>query len=324
MSVRARKSCCCDLIALLAIVISLIVCLCPCPAFARPPIDETDASVLSDKVEFLSGEGFHFEAVNQYRELKEPIPQGVKLAAARSYWALGLTDSARQIWQEMEGKPDLVPQERARFLLGRAILEHQEGNNQEAVRLAQEAIHITAKSQLRSQSLLLLAEALRGLGANEEARRNYEAVVSEGSPELADEARLSMAHMLEDKGLLDQSRKILLAIDRKSNHSAEALKALIDIDTKRQDYASLKLWLNELESVSNGASFEKPRYHYLKIVSELAEANIDEAKESLKAFGNRFPAENSWVVLAKAALSAAEASKTTGPTRKSDGVVPEL
>src|SRR5690606_12410170 len=136
---------------------------------------------------------------------------------------------ARQYWDEALATQNFVGTERERELLGRAILELQEGNYEEARARAERSAAELGPSAIRGQFWLLIAEAMKAQGAFTQAEAYYRRAIEEVSDESRSEAYFLLGETQLRLGLLKEARFSFSAVESRSGFSSRALRRLAEI-----------------------------------------------------------------------------------------------
>ncbi|MCB0360023.1 MAG: hypothetical protein KDD44_10315 [Bdellovibrionales bacterium] len=263
-----------------------------------------ERTMVSSVVE-LARRGEHFQALSRYTELSEQersVADG--LAAARSAWSLGLVGRARDIWDDVFAIEDFRGVERARALLARAILEHQEQQHEPARAFAERGAALLEPSDLRAQFWLLIAESLRSENVLSRAEGYYERAAAEGTGQTKAEALYFLGEVQKGLGRLQEARQTFTSLPLASAFTARALKRLIEIDHTERDYDGVLTWIQEGLS-TYPTSFDEPWVQYTRIKALLALGRYADAQVAQKEFGVKFSEKDRWYLLATAMVEQA-------------------
>lgn len=276
-----------------------------------------DQSVLS--VRELSSHGQHIEALRAYLSKDDvTVTLSDRLSAAKSAWALGLVDRARQYWDEALATRNFVGTERERELLGRAILELQEGNHEEARARGERAISSLPASPVRGQFYLLIAESLRAQGAYSQAEDYYRRAIDEVSPEDRSEAYFLLGESQLKLGLLNEARYSFSEVNSRSKYSSQSLRKLAEIDLSQRNFDGVLMWIAEGREM-NPQEFEEPWVAYAQIYSLLETNQRDAALKELEQFRVRHSERDTWFGLAAAAIESSLAREAAVHGRRKQG-----
>lgn len=250
----------------------------------------------------LAERGLHFEVVTQYHARdKDKISVAELLIIAKSSWALGLVDQARQLWDEVLAHKEFDGTDRARAMLARAILELQENQPEQARRFAELAAATLPASELRGQLWLVIAESLRTQGALSMAEGYYRKAISESSAEANNEARFLLGECQFKLGLTDAARETFVSVNNSSAFSAPAMRRLLEIDLQQRDYENALNWATE--GVRNHPEAFGDAWVQYAIVTSLIELNrLAPAQEEMKRFAAKHSPDNEWFQLAESAI----------------------
>lgn len=263
------------------------------------------SSVAASEIVELSREGRHFEAVVQSMDTGHLPTVSDKLAAAKSAWALGLVDVARSYWDDALAHRDFRDSERSRAVLARAIMELQEGNHEEARAFAEAEAMRLSPSDLRAQFWLLIAEALKGQGANSLSEQYYKRALEEGGKETADEASYLLGECQYALGLVNDSRYSFASIETRSKFTAEALRRLAEIDLAQRNFNGVLVWVEEARD-GYPSDFNDGWTSYAKVTALIETNELEQARKELERYLTKNSDKDNWFALAQAALEAAE------------------
>jgi tetratricopeptide (TPR) repeat protein len=254
----------------------------------------------------LSDDGEHLAALVKYEETATDRTLADNLAAARSAWALGLTERSRAYWDLVFSDTEFKGPERARSQLARAILELQEGRFEDARSVAERAARDVPASQLRAQLWLVIAEALRSQNALSLSEGYYKRAIEEGDRATRNEAAYLLGETQLKLGMVDQARYSFTSIETRSPYAARGLRRLAEIDMLQRNYDGVLTWIDE--GRDNQLSETDDDWSAFAYVSALVHLGRNgRAREEQRQMELRFSPKNGWVVLAAAAIAASDA-----------------
>ncbi len=260
-----------------------------------PIVEETGESLST-----LSKRGEHFEALRKYYEGKDFVFSLTDtIFAARSAWALGLPQQAREIWDQVFANSALANPERVREILARSIMELQEGNYETSRSLAEEAVYDLESSDARSQLFLVIAESLNDQGTLKRAESFYQKAALEGSKSSRGEAQFLLGQCQLKQGLAEQARYSFTAVPTESSFAPGALRKLSEIDLQEKEYESVLTWIEEGEE-RYPSEFDEASIYHAKITALLELGRFDQAQQALEKLRSRYSENNSWFILAHA------------------------
>lgn len=253
----------------------------------------------------LTENGEHFKALSAfYGQPETERSLAERLAVARSAWALGLVEQARETWDNLFAQPELKGPEYLHALLGRAIMELQEGRFDVARRFAEQAADRLDASDLRAQFWLVIAESLREEGITKRSELFYRKAAEESGSRVREEALLLLGGAQLKLGMLSEARYALTSIPTISPYAPQALRTLVEIDYTQRDYDGVLTWINEGRQ-SYPAQFGDPWLYYVEITALIELGNAVQARKVLGQFRARHSTTNAWYSLSEAAVEAA-------------------
>ena len=276
------------------------------PAHAQHPID----------VQRLTVEGDHFRALSMYELLPDRrMAADTHIAAAKSAWALGLTQEARQIFDSILRGHSVSADERARITLSRGIIEFQEERYQEAALFAEKAAGaLEEKAPLRGRAFLLWGQSLLRLGAYATAEEKLLRALSESLPGDRPEINFSLGTTLVKLGKLSDAEKAFKGIPTDHYRAAEAVRTLAAISLQTDQPERARFWI-EKGRESYPESFLDSWADYGMAQVALRTGDMDRARGVVEQAQKKYPASDSWLILMQGALEQAEWDRNTQGTR---------
>jgi len=270
-------------------------------AFAS--VSAAGTSTSTDSISDLSRRGKHFEAMVKVYEEKDQMTLSDRLGAAKSAWALGLVDRAREYWDEALNNPDFKEDERYRTMLARSIVELQEGGFEQARAIAERAASKLDSSELRAQFWLVIAEALKEQKAFSLAEEYYNKAIKDGEATVQTEARFLLGECELKLGRLNEARYAFASVDAGSSYTLQALHRLIEIDFSQRNYEGVLTWVNEGRE-SYPTEFRDGWTTYATVSSLVELSRTEDARKELQDFKVRRSDQDTWFPLAEAAIEA--------------------
>ena len=266
--------------------------------YASAAIAESD----SVPIRQLTASGLHFDALSAISE-KGELSLDDELSAARSAWALGLADVSRKYWDEALANESLGGDERSKELLGRAILELQEGHFDESRSMAEKSAAALEPGELRANFWLVVAESLRLQGVQAQAEGYYQKAAQESSGETRSEATYLLGECQLRQGRMNDARYSYAGVEAKGKFAVPAIKRLIEIDLNQKSYESVLTWVEEGRS-NYPSEFEDPWVGYTSVVSLLEVGRREDAGKELQRLKTRHSEQEPWFQVASASYEA--------------------
>ncbi len=260
-----------------------------------------EAAHAEESVADQTSRGDHYGALKQVFEADENLKLTDLISAAKSAWALGLSDVSRDYWRRSLAHHELTGTERYRALLAQAILEFQESRYDAARKIAEKAAGELESSDIRSQFWLVIADSLKEQDAFSLAQQYYRRAVSEATGTRKTEARFLLAECQHHLGLFTAARKNFVLTETGTPYTEKSLRYLIEIDLSQQNYDGIVTWVNAgREQVPESFNDQWVSYAYIVALINLNKSEL--AKKELAGFKIRHSADSSWYALAEAAV----------------------
>ncbi|MCB0332247.1 MAG: tetratricopeptide repeat protein [Bdellovibrionales bacterium] len=260
-------------------------------AFAQHPID----------VQRQSAQGEHFSALVTYEKLpRRTVNAGAQLSAAKSAWALGLSQRAIEDFEEILRKYKLSPSEQARIFLSRGMIEYQEGRYQVAALYAEKlTTALKQESPLRSHGWFLWGESLFQLGSYGAAAQKYTSALSEADESSIPDIhfRLGRSHVL--LGQLDEAKSHFEQIPLGHERTPEAIRHLAEIALDQQQYAQASFWLTKGKE-EYPDEFLDSWVDYALVRVAHSQGDTEKMEQIREEAEKRYPPSDSWFTLLNA------------------------
>ncbi len=250
----------------------------------------------------LTAGGQHFDALVAAAD-KSDLSLEDHLSAARSAWALGLAEAARKHWDEALANEAFQGQERSKELLGRAILELQEGRLEDARAQAERTAATIPSSELRAQFWLLIAESLRLQGALSQAESYYQRAVAEASGDTKSEASYLLGECQLKLGRINDARYAFAGVESTGKFAVPSIKRLIEIDLSQKTFEGVLTWVQEGRE-NFPSEFEDPWVSYAHSVALVEVGRLDDAAREVQRMKVRHSDNEPWYQVANASYEA--------------------
>lgn len=271
----------------------------------------TVVAAQNSEISRLFREGRHLEALVAFEELNSETRQlATQLVAAKSAWALGLIEFARNIWNGLEKENKLNGESLVRVLLSHAIMEFQEHEYARATELAEKAIaEIDMESSsdeqignLKGHCWLVIADSYARSAKFGDARLYYEKAITFGNRNTAYEARLQLGRILLDLGDRTKAREALQGIGLDFYNAAEAIELLEDLELEEKNYVLAEKWSSE------GLRKFMPYFHddvrtYKRIVILNHLNRREDAQNELESLKAQYSEDNAYYIMGRALLA---------------------
>jgi tetratricopeptide (TPR) repeat protein len=265
------------------------------PVGAQHPID----------VERFSAQGEYLRAMAAFERLPQQrqTPASV-LAAARSAWALGLNTQAAQAFDRALRNPILQPEERARILFARAVIELQSARPQVSTLYAERAVaDLPHPSPLRAQVYAVWGRALLALNDIGAACRHLSQAAEESGREQLPEVSFELATCLQKTGRLKEAAESLERIPLDDERASSALRALATIALEMKDFEGAGFWLSKGRELFP-SQFLDSWVDYAQVVVAANLERSDDVARMLKESTDRLPPSDPWFQLLRAVAEA--------------------
>ena len=256
-------------------------------------------------VERFAAEGDYLQALAAYDRLPQRIlTSEAMLAAAKSAWALGLSERAIREIERLLREKDLRADLRTEAHLTRAIIEYQEGRYQVADLYAEKTVRGCAKEGAqRSTAFLLWGESLAAQGAYGAAESKLSAAWEGAAPEQRAEIAFQRAMARVHLGKSDEARADFEQVPQRHERSAEAIRALARISLDEGDFGSAAFWLER------GRAWYPQRFldswvDYALVQVALFSGDQETVRTTQQSAVKKYPPSDPWLTLLSAAVEA--------------------
>ncbi len=251
----------------------------------------------------LESQGEHLQALATYDSMAQRTATiEATSAAARSAWALGLSDRARLEFDKIALDGASGESERARAFLSKGIIEYQEERYAEAVLFAEKAGSLLpSPSPLRANVFLLWAESLARQSRCGQATDLYARAYEEADPMqkpdisyLRGECELSIGRDKEAKGAF-------LTVPLRHARSPEAIRRLAQISLSGNSAEHAAFW------VAKGRDLYPERFTdswsiYVEVLAAVEKVDEPSVMTIAERARKRYPPSDPWITLLNAAV----------------------
>ncbi len=258
-------------------------------------------------VQRKSAEGDHFKALSVYELLpSRGMSYATRIAAGESAWALGDVRRATAIFDSVLREDHVSPEERAKILFSRGVIEFQEQRYQESTLFAEKAVNSLVKgTPLRVRAELLWGQALirakRFVTAEEILVKALKASGANDRPEIA----LSLAEVYLQLGKLEHATKILKVIPADHEYAGRAVRFLSQISVQMDQGARARFWIERGREGYREAFLDSWADFSLAAIA-LKQGDLELARHIVEGARNRYPPSDRWLILIDARLEQAE------------------
>ena len=266
------------------------------------------------EVQKKAAEARYYESLVEYEKIpRSRVGSETALAAARSAWALGLSDRAAEEFDLALRSEDLTEEKRARIMLSRGIVELQEGRQQSACLFAQKVTEtLPEPGPLRSQAFLLWGQALLAQGAVSAAEEKLTFALSESSPGDMPEIHFQLGECQFQLGKYEEARKHFESVPVHMERTPASIRylAMIALQLKKPSIAAFWLDKGRAEFPDN---FLDSWVDYALTQVAISQNDRSRVKTLREQAAARYPQNDSWVVLLNAAAESFEWTKGEAP-----------
>jgi tetratricopeptide (TPR) repeat protein len=261
-------------------------------------------------VEKKAQTGEWLEALTIYKQMPtRKITATTALAAAKSAWALGLVDDAKNEYDKAlaldASAQTLSDEARARIYFSRGIIEFQEGNYQGSIVFAEKADQLISEDgPLKSEIAQLWGEALYKSNKPQLALRKLEWATQNVSSENAGDLHYNIASAAMSIGQLDKAEEHLTLIPIHHPKSALAIKALASIALENKKYREVIFWLTKGRT-EYPDTFLDSWVDYALTRSYAANGDSEKVVETVERASSVYPPSDGWLILLQSAAEQA-------------------
>lgn len=251
----------------------------------------------------LESEGEHLKALAAYDSMAQRTSTiEATSAAARSAWALGLSDRARLEFDKIALDGASGESERARAFLSKGIIEYQEERYAEAVLYAEKAASIlSSPSPLRANVFLLWAESLARQARCGQATDLYARAFGEADPMQKPDISFLRGECELSIGSDKEAKAAFLTVPLRHPRSADSVRRLAQISLAENSAAHAAFW------VAKGRDLYPERFtDSWSVYVELLAAIESKDEQSVTAIAERarkrYSPSDPWITLLNAAV----------------------
>ena len=257
------------------------------------------------EVQRLQVEGKFMESLLEYGRIpKRRVTVDAIVGAGKSAWALGLPQRALQEFEAALAKRGLDSVGRAEVVLSQGIIHFQEGDFEVATIYAERSLSMLSPPHgLRSRALLLWAQALARLGRNAEAEQRYQEAVDESSVGERHNALFGLGTVRLTLGKTKEAREAFELIPAASDHAAEAVRRLAEIELKDRNFQRAYQWLTKGQR-EHAQFFLDSWVQYALVRCAVAQEDATLVADLKRVANDRFPPSDGWITLLNAEAEA--------------------
>ncbi|RIL11016.1 MAG: hypothetical protein DCC75_03190 [Proteobacteria bacterium] len=281
--------------ALIKMASMLLTVLCPAAVLlAEHPID----------VERSAAQAEYFRAMATFDKLPaRKASKSSRLAAAKSAWALGLTERASKEFDQLLREPGLTLKEQGQALVARAIIEFQEDRYQVASLFAERAVKAIEAGAIRAQAYGVWGAALSRMNSWGAAEEKLRTALEEAA--LSDKARyhFELGNCQLRLNKLAQARSNFESIPIDDDYAPAAVRGLAQIALQSSNYSDLRFWLERGRS-DFPQHFIDSWVYYALAQAAIAEKDGTKLIELSQEAANRYPPSDPWITLMQGGIEA--------------------
>lgn len=249
-----------------------------------------------------AAEARYYESLVEYEKIpRSHVAAETALAAARSAWALSLSDRAAEEFDLALRDKNLGEAQRAKILLSRGIVEYQEGRQQSAALFAQKITELlTQPGPLRSRAYLLWGQALLAQQSYAAAEEKLSFALTEAPPDDRAELHFQLGECQFNLGKYDEARRHFEAVPVHTERTPAAIRYLAKIALQTGGAQIAAFWLNKgREEFPDHFLDSWVDYALTQVaISQNDRGMVSSLRENAAA---KYPPTDSWVILLNAA-----------------------
>ncbi|RMD85949.1 MAG: hypothetical protein D6808_04295 [Candidatus Dadabacteria bacterium] len=226
------------------------------------------------------------------------------VAAAKSAWALGLSNYAKEEFDRAielgELKHDLTPLDKVRIFFSKAVIEFQSGNFNLCIEYCESALKLlNGEGPLKGQILMLMGDSYLKLRKYAKAEKSYTAAVKRLNGEDKVDGLYAVAWVQYNIGKYEQASRNLKKIPLYSVKSPLAIRLLALIALEKEDFERLVFWLNKGKEQFPD-EFLDSWVNYALMIGYIGLDQKAEVAKLRKATSEKYPSSDPWVILLNA------------------------
>lgn len=274
-----------------SVAVAILLSVLPVSALAQHAIE----------VQRLHSEGKYVESLLEYGRIpKRRVSVDAIVAAGKSAWALGLPTRALEEFDAALRKRGLDSLQHAEILLSEGIIHFQEGEFEVAASYAERSVAVIPSPHLlRSRALLLWGEALARLSRNAEAETRYSEALEESAAADRHNALFGLGEVRLVLGKTKEAREAFESIPTTSEHAAEAVRHLAELELREHNFKRAYQWLMKGQR-EHAEFFLDSWVQYALVRCAVAQQDISLVEDLRRVANERFPPSDSWVTLLNA------------------------
>jgi tetratricopeptide (TPR) repeat protein len=252
-------------------------------------------------VQRLHADGSFLESLIEYGKIpRRRVTIDAVIAAGKSAWALGLPERALAEFDTALRLKGLDILQRAELLLSQGIIHLQEDELEVANHYAEKvSSSVGGGHVLRARALLLSAEALSRLGRPAEAERRYQEALDESPENDTHNALFGLGETRLKLGKIAEARNAFEAIPTESDHAAEAVRKLAELEMIDRNHRRAFQWLIKGQQ-EHTTFFLDSWVQYALVRCAVSMGDVTLVNDLRRVANERFPGSDGWVSLLNA------------------------
>ncbi|MBX7137096.1 MAG: hypothetical protein K1X83_03860 [Oligoflexia bacterium] len=264
-------------------------------AFAQHPID----------VQRLQADADYMGSLAAYDRMpKRMATTDAMVSAAKSAWALGLSDRASAEFQSALQDNSLGVEARARINLFRSIIELQEERLQTAEAFVQRAMQkLDAPGALRAKIWMVWGDVLSGLQQFGAAAEKYKLSLAEAGDEDLPEVHFRLGECGIKLGQNEAAKEQFENVPLDNDRAPEAIRYLAQLALDQGEYQHAQFWLNRGRT-DFPERFLDSWVDYALLQAALHQGDRTAAKNLMEAANTQYPPSDFWLSMLNATFQA--------------------
>ncbi len=258
------------------------------------------------EVQRKAASGDHYEAVLSFEKIPDrKLTPEARIAAAKSYWALGLHTKAKDIFETLSREKQLSATQQAEVEISQAVIEHQEHNYQVAILFAERATKRLQEGPLRSKAWLVWGDSLSALHEYGSAEGKYELALKESHPSHLAEVHFRLGETSVNLGKLYKAKGYYEKVPLDSERIPECMRALAKINLKLKNYEHAAFWLQKGQSEFPDF-FLDSWVDYAEVVVAQSKGDLEQVRKLRQKAEKKYPPSDPWLTLLQASAESFE------------------
>lgn len=258
-------------------------------------------------VQRLAAKGDYMKALSTYDSMPERRRTTYSsIAAARSAWALGLTNRAVEEFERVLQDNSVSKVDRGRVLLSRGIIEFQEGRYPTAAVFAdRSARELEQPSSLRAKVWLLWGQSLMRMASWAPAEEKALKALEEGSDEDLGEIHYTIGVVQQMLGRNTEARQHFEKVPLEHERTPLAIRNLAEIALEDGRYEDVLFWLDKGRK-DYSDNFLDSWVDYTAVEAAIGMDDVEKVRSVRAEAARQFPPSDKWFNLIEAAAEGYE------------------